>query len=154
MYDVTITTVPTFSLAAIDHAGDYQEIGRAFDRLSAWAGARGLLGPEARMFGIYFDDPASVPQNELRSQACLLVAPGFTGDGQVKQVTLEACTAASLIHKGPYAELENAYHYLYKAWLPTSGREPLNRPCFEEYLNNPRELPPSEWLTQVFMPLK
>jgi AraC family transcriptional regulator len=26
-------------------------------------------------------------------------------------------------------------------------------PCFEEYLNNPRELPPEEWLTAVHLPL-
>ena len=43
--------------------------------------------------------------------------------------------------------------WLYKEWLPQSGEEPADRPCFEEYLNNPRELPPAEWLTDICLPL-
>ena len=61
---------------------------------------------------------------------------------------------ASVVHKGPYAELEAPYRYLFREWLPPSGREAGDHPCFEEYLNNPRELPPSEWLTRISLPLK
>jgi AraC family transcriptional regulator len=31
--------------------------------------------------------------------------------------------------------------------------EPADRPCFEEYLNNPKELPPAEWRTDICVPL-
>jgi AraC family transcriptional regulator len=61
---------------------------------------------------------------------------------------------ATLVHKGPYAELERVYRILYEEWLPESGEEADDRPCFEQYLNNPRDVPPSEWLTEVFLPLK
>lgn len=153
MYDITIEKTPPMRLAAMDHRGDYNEIGKTFDPLFAWAGARGLLGPQTRSFGVYYDDPDSVPVRDLRSVAGLIVGPDFVANGDVRIVELPAMEVASLTHKGPYAELKGAYDYLYRNWLPKSGREPGALPCFEEYLNNPRTLPPTEWLTKVSMPL-
>lgn len=50
-------------------------------------------------------------------------------------------------------ELEAAYARLYRDWLPASGEEPADRPCFEVYLNDPGGLPVSEWLTAIHLPL-
>jgi AraC family transcriptional regulator len=58
-----------------------------------------------------------------------------------------------LHHRGPYAELNKAYRWLYREWLPTSGEQCADRPIFEEYLNNPRALPPEQWLTDICLPL-
>ncbi len=46
-----------------------------------------------------------------------------------------------------------AYRWLFAEWLVKSGREPADAPCFEEYLNDPRETPPTELLTDIFLPL-
>jgi AraC family transcriptional regulator len=62
--------------------------------------------------------------------------------------------AASVVHKGPFTELSRVYRGLYRDWLPDSGEEAADRPPIEVYLNDPREAPPSEWLTEVFIPLK
>ena len=142
------------TLIAIPHQGDYQEIGKAFERLMVWAGPRGLMGPQTRLIGIYYDDPASKPKGELRSEACI-TAPADVepGPGMHRQV-IAAGPVARLVHKGPYADLDVAYAYLYHNWLPGSGREPGEAPCFEEYLNDPRSLPPQEWLTAVHLPLR
>ena len=74
MYDVTIAPFEGVHLAAIDHRGDYQSIGHAFERLLTWAAPRGLLGANVRTIGIYYDDPASVPKKDLRAKAGLVVA--------------------------------------------------------------------------------
>lgn len=153
MYDVKIEAAAPMRLAGLAHKGDYNQIGKAFDTLFAWAGARGLLGPQTRSFGVYYDDPDSVPERDLRSFAGVLVGPDFAASGDMSIVELPEMMTASVVHKGPYAELKSAYRHLYQTWLPTSGREPGALPCFEEYLNNPRALPPTEWLTKVSMPL-
>jgi AraC family transcriptional regulator len=152
VYTIDITTADAVTLAGLPHKGDYNNIGTTFDRLSAIAAAKGLFGPTTRMFGIYFDDPKAKPKAELNSFAGLTVPAGFSADG-LQTATIKAGPVATLLHKGPYAELERAYDYLFCAWLPTSGREPGDQPPFEEYLNNPRELPPTEWLTRVSIPL-
>ncbi|MGL4240065.1 MAG: AraC family transcriptional regulator [Beijerinckiaceae bacterium] len=153
MYDVEIGKMQHVRLAGLDHKGDYNAIGTTFDRLGALAGAKGLFRPDTRMFGVYYDSPDAVPKADLRSFAGLTVAADYAGDKELRLETIAAGPVASLVHKGPYAELHKAYDFLFCDWLPKSGRDPADAPPFEEYLNNPRELPPSEWLTRVSVPL-
>ena len=102
-YDVAVEDNSAETLIAIPHQGDYQEIGKAFERLMVWAGPRGLMGPQTRLIGIYYDDPASKPKGELRSEACI-TAPADVepGPGMHRQV-IAAGPVARLVHKGPYA---------------------------------------------------
>ncbi|MBI2253434.1 MAG: AraC family transcriptional regulator [Proteobacteria bacterium] len=156
MFNVTIRECQPVRLAAFRHQGHYLEIGSVFERLFAWAGPRGLMGPATRGIGIYYSDTASAPPAEWRSDACISVAPGVTppddADGP-RLIDLAGGRHAVLRHKGPYAELHHAYAWLFGQWLPGSGEVPADRPVFEEYLNNPRELPPEEWLTEINLPL-
>jgi AraC family transcriptional regulator len=154
MYEVNIEPFDGAKLAAIEHRGDYQQIGAAFDRVMAWGAAAGVLGPATRSIGIYYDDSRSVPVEQLRADAGIVVANGVDVEGDVRAIEIPALLCASVVHKGPYAELERPYEFLYREWLPKSGREPADHPCFEEYLNSPREQPPSEWLTRIYLPLK
>lgn len=153
MYDITIGSTDEFRLAGLPHKGDYNAIGSTFDRVFALAAAKGLFRPETRTFGVYYDSPEAVATADLRSFAGLTVPADFAGDKDLQVETISAGPVASLVHKGPYAELHKAYDWLFCGWLPQSGRDPGNAPPFEEYLNNPRQLPPSEWLTRVCLPL-
>jgi AraC family transcriptional regulator len=58
-----------------------------------------------------------------------------------------------LRHKGPYSDMRAAYEWLYGTWLVQSGREAVDAPVFEEYLNSPKETAPSELLTEICLPL-
>jgi AraC family transcriptional regulator len=153
MYDVTIRHFQPVRLAALRHPGDYMEIGTTFERLFAWAVGRGLMGPQTRSIGVYYDDPDAVPAASLRADAGVSVGRDVTVDGDLRIVEVPGGRHAVLRHKGPYAELHKAYRWLYREWLPTSGEQCADRPCFEEYLNNPRTLPPEEWLTDICLPL-
>jgi AraC family transcriptional regulator len=154
MHEITFRDEPALRLAALAHRGSYSTMGTTFDRLAAWAAARGLIGPETRFLGLYHDDPMTVPEAELRSDACLTVPPGVEGGDGVRIVELPPTRCAVLVFKGPYAELEPVYTWLYRDWLPASGEEPADQPPREDYLNDPKSLPPSEWLTAVMLPLK
>ncbi|MBP2232339.1 AraC family transcriptional regulator [Azospirillum agricola] len=153
MQTVTIENQPALHLTGFDHRGPYMEISAAFDRMLAWAAGRGLIGPGARSAAIYYDDPESVAPEALRSFAGLVTAPDRIADGGARSVTLPAGRYAVLVHKGPYAELGGVYRRLYRDWLPASGHVPADQPCYEEYLNDPRGLPPEEWLTRICVPL-
>ncbi|HYG90861.1 MAG TPA: AraC family transcriptional regulator [Azospirillum sp.] len=153
MQDVTIRDLPPVRVAALRHSGPYMAIGTTFERLYAWAAGRGLLGPATRTFAVYYDDCDAVAPEALRSDACLQVGPEVAADGEVRITEIPGGRHAVLLHKGPYAELESVYRRLYRDWLPQSGETPADRPCFEEYLNSPRTLPPEEWLTEICLPL-
>ena len=153
--DVSIESRPALKLATISHTGPYMEIGKAFEQLYIWASGHGLIGPDSRSIGVYLDDPAATPPAELRSEAGLIVPDDFSSDNPaISSRTLAAGPYAILRHKGPYAELEKAYSWLYGTWLPQSGREAADAPPCEEYLNNPQQVPASELLTDICLPLK
>ncbi len=56
-----------FILLGMDHTGPYTSIGDAFQELSE-------LYPTGEFTGVYFDNPDSIPANELRSFAGLKVS--------------------------------------------------------------------------------
>jgi AraC family transcriptional regulator len=154
MHPVEIRTMPEIQAATFPHRGSYMEIGRAFEKVFGTLAARGLLTPELRMFGIYYDDPSSVAEAELRSRAAMAGAMPLPAEPPLEPVTIIGGEYAVLRHKGPYADMRGAYDWLYGTWLPQSGREPADAPCLEEYLNSPRDTPPADLLSDIFLPLK
>jgi AraC family transcriptional regulator len=117
-------------------------------------GARNLLGPGLRMIGIYYDDPASVVEADLRSRAAIVASSPLPIEAPLEPVTIVGGEYAVLRHKGPYADMRGAYDWLYGTWLPQSGREPADAPCIEEYLDNPRDTAPADLLSEICLPLK
>ena len=154
MFDIQIREEPALRLATLPHRGAYTAIGTTFDRVMAWAAARGLVDAETRFIALYHDDPESIAEADLRSEAGLTVGPEVVASEGVTLHHLPPTRVAVLVFKGPYAELESAYTRLYREWLPASGEEPADQPPREEYLNDARSLPPSELLTAVMLPLR
>lgn len=154
VFDVTIREEAPLRLIAMAHRGPYTDIGGAFDRLQAWATARDLLEPTTRYFGLYHDDPKTVPAAQLRSDACITVGSDVKPEDGLRVAEAPGGRVAVLRFRGPYAELEAAYEWLYGTWLPQSGEEPADAPVREEYLNDPRQVPPPELLTDIMVPLK
>ncbi len=156
MMDVTLKKIESFEVLAMPHTGSYMNIGNAFEKLFGWLGMRGLIGPQLRSVGLYYNDPDSVPENELQSAACIAL-PSLEGielDSNIERKSIINGEYAVLRHIGPYSNMRSAYQWLYGEWLANSGREVADQPAFEEYLNNPREVPPAELITDIYMPLK
>jgi AraC family transcriptional regulator len=154
LYRVESIVLPTLRVAAIWHRGDYQLTSGAFERLMAVAATTGLLTSTTRTIGIYHDDPVSVPQDELRSTACITVSDEWLPSGELTEAHIAGGRYARIVHTGPYTELKNAYDWLYQTWLPESSEEPRNLPCLEEYLNDPRQVAAKDLETAVMMPLE
>lgn len=151
---VDIKKLEPSRVALIRHTGPYQEIGPVFERLLAWADGRDVIGPEAMVLGRYYDDPDATPAEKLRSEAAVTVGDDVEDDGEITIGELAGGSYAVVRHRGCYSKLIDTYRWVYGQWLPTSGREPGDVPCFEVYLNNPQEVKPEELETDVYVPLK
>jgi AraC family transcriptional regulator len=152
--DVVVRTVPDLAVIARRHEGDYDAIGGTFERLHAAAIGRGWVDAASRYFGVYYQDPAATPTAALRADACVTAPAGAVPAGDLRRLTIAGGRIAVLLHIGPYAELPRAYTWLYREWLPSSGHEPADRPCVEEYLNDPRLVPPPDLRTEIWLPLR
>ncbi|MBX5045592.1 AraC family transcriptional regulator [Rhizobium lentis] len=153
MFNVTIREIEPTELICVAHTGSYMQIGKAFETLFGTLYARGLARPDMRMIGVYLDDPDIVPAEKLRSIACVTGTSDLPADPPLERRTIEGGPYAVLRHKGPYADMYKAYQWLYSEWLPKSGRQLKDSVMFEEYLNNPRDVPPTELMTDIHMPL-
>ena len=156
MLDVDLRTLDPFHLAAIRHVGPYTGVGPVFERVVGWAAMRGLLGPDTLTVGIFHDDPQAVPEKELRSDAGIQVKGDVSPDPEagVDIVEVPGGEYAVATLKGSYEQLPQAYGWLVGQWLPSSGREADDRPCFEVYRNSPADTAPEELLTEIHLPLK
>lgn len=154
-YEVTVDFVPAVQLAGVEHRGSYMNIGKAFETAFGQISAQGLMRSDTRWMAVYRDDPASVPECQLSACAGLtLPADRLGAVPPLQSFELGGSHCAVLTHQGPYATMAAAYQWLYGQWLPTSGLEPMDRPVFEEYLNNPRNTAPLDLLTRIFLPIQ
>lgn len=152
MHPVEIRDNPTRRLIGLSHKGAYMNIGEKFEAAAAMIGARNLWEDCGPMIGVYFDDPDAVDEKDLRSFAGAEWRGGDIPDG-FETVEIRGGRTAVMTYKGPYATLKSGYGALYGGWLPTSGETPADAPCYEINLNDPRDTPPDELLTDLCMPL-
>jgi AraC family transcriptional regulator len=151
--EVQVRTLPPLRVAFLRHVGPYPNVGETFGRLGAWAGPRGLIGPQTKMACVYHDDPEVTAPDKLRADCAITVGEEFRPEGEVGVQTLDGGDYAVLTHRGPYEGLAEAYRWLYGTWLPASGRELRDRPPFEVYLNTPADTPPEGLVTEIHLAL-
>ncbi|WP_171100165.1 GyrI-like domain-containing protein [Ruegeria sp. HKCCD7255] len=153
MHPVETRTEPARRVVALPHKGSYAEIGKKFEAFGALCEARQLWPQVGPVIGLYLDSPDAVPEDQLRSYAGAEFRGDATPEG-MENLEIPGGKTAVLTFKGPYSGLHAAYHSLFGNWLPTSGEEPADQPCYEIYLNDPRETAPEELLTEICLPLK
>lgn len=151
--DVRTETISQMKVAFVRHTGPYQNVGTAWQRLMAWAGPRGLIGPATQFVSVYYDDPAVTPPDKLRADACITVGDAVQPDGDVGVQEIGGGDYAIARHVGPYDKLGDTYSQLCGSWLPASGRELRAAPPLEFYRNSPMNTPPEQLITDVCMPL-
>lgn len=154
MHPVTIRTETSIRLAAMPHKGTYHEISRAFQKLSAVMASRDLFRNASRMIAVYYDDPQSTPERDLRSHAGFEIKGAADLSAPLEEVSLPEGRQAVLTYTGPYAGLPAAYDELFGIWLPAYGEEPADSPAFEVYLNTPMDTAPDDLVTELHLPLK
>src|SRR5690606_32575296 len=127
---------PRLRLAGLAHTGPYPGIGAAFGRMCESAGKLGLFGPDARVLGIFYDDPNEVPAEKLRSFAAVTVPEGFEARDGLEVREIPAGRTAVAIHVGPYSGLAAAWGAFAGKLLADGHQMSPAAPCYEVYLDD------------------
>ena len=156
-FEVRLASVEAFDVIGVPHQGSFMEIDKAFGTLYGTLSANGINGYDLRCLGIYANDPFAVSERDLRSMACIVpndvVRKKLALTSPVQRTQIAGGQYAILHFRGPYASMQAAYKWLFGFWLPKSGFQASNLPLFEEYLNNPRNTPPTDLLTDIYLPI-
>jgi effector-binding domain-containing protein len=120
----------------------------------------GIYGKVALRLGVLGKCPAGPPFAAYYNMdiEALDVEGGFpvsnvlSGEGDVEAREIPAGLAATCVHVGPYATMQESYEEL-TAWMESEGLESTGI-VYEFYLNDPTSTPPEELETEIVFPLK
>lgn len=103
-------------------------------RMIEWAEKEGLA--DGQWLGYMWDDPEVVPHEKCRYDVGLVV-PHVKAESEIGQLAFPAMTVAEIEICGPIELEMRAFDWLFGTWLPNSGYEPTNHPCFEAWRGRP-----------------
>lgn len=158
-FNVEIKDMPELNVAYVRHIGPYKGNNELFEelfnRLMGWAGPRDLLRfPETQVLAVYHDDPKVTDEARLRTSVCITVPKNTPVDGEVGYMTVPGGKYATARFELTSDEYEEAWDAVFGVWLPTSGYQPDDRPCYELYHNDPKEHPENKTIVDIVVPVK
>ncbi|MFN8441764.1 MAG: GyrI-like domain-containing protein [Caldilineaceae bacterium] len=127
----------------------------AFAALFRFLRSHNLMGKYGARLGITPDNYSVVPHDQCRFDAGVVLNPGV-------EVELDETVAIQVIpggrwavfpHRGAYDTLWQSWNSAYRDWLPRSGEMPRDIPPIEIYINNIRETPVEELMTEILIPI-
>lgn len=155
---VRVEAVAVFTVAYVRHVGPYAGdgalFGRLFRSLAAWAGPRRLIGPRSRWISVYHDNPEITQPEKLRLSVCLSVPEGTAASGEVNTMQIPGGDYAKALFEIDPSGYGAAWDWVFGEWLPSSGCQPDERPCLENYLNNPDTHPENKHIVEIWVPVR
>ena len=153
IFNPRIEVIQTTRLALVRHDGPDSTIEKTFRKFIDWCADRGLLTGTTKYIGVtHADDKGGAEQS--RYDCAITVGRDFRPEGEVEVGSLEAGEYAVVTYQGPYWGIDAAYTWLKDSWLKELGRQTRHAPSFEVYLNDAAEVPESQLLTDVHVPLE
>jgi len=155
--NVVIKELPRYEVAYVRKTGSYldREIPH-WEALVKWSGDNGLFPPENLFMGTSLDDPAFVPEDECRHDACITLPEGFdkSKHGDVGYKIIEGGLYGVYQFYDIPEKLALAYTNLNNSWLPQSNYQRDDRISLEINLNNPKFDPEGKCKVDLCIPIR
>ncbi len=156
---IEVKDLPDIHLAYVRHIGPYkgklQLFENLFGKLCRWAGSRGLLaGNDLAFITVYHDSPDITDPDKLRISVGLKVDKDTAVDGEIGKMTIDGGKYVIARFEIPVEKYGEAWDTVYRDWLPGSGYQPADKPCFEWYLNDPKQHPQNLHIVNICIPVE
>lgn len=155
---VEVKKLPEVTVAYVRHVGPYKGDASLFEkligRICSWAGSRDLLGPDTKLICVYHDNPEVTDENKLRVSVCLTVPENAKVDSEIGKMKIEGGTYVTAHFEINPDGYQDAWNWVYGQWLPESGYQPDDKPCFELYGPDPKDHPQGKHIFDICVPVK
>lgn len=155
---VEIRQLPGYHVAYMRHIGPYGPgVSRHWKEFRKWAVAHGFLGRDAVnpiALGISHDDPSITPPAKCRYDSCAAVPEDFKPGPGVNVTDIPGGKYAVHRFRGTDKAIGKAWGDIYAEWLPESGCQCDDRPCFELYTSEHKCHPDGSWECDICIPVK
>ncbi len=121
-------------------------IGESYGKIMQYMESIGQQ-PAGAPFVAYYN----MDMDDLDLEIGFPVSKPLDGEGEITRSEIPAGKYVSMMYKGPYAGMEKPYAEMGK-WIEEHGYKP-KWISYEYYYNSPMEVPESELLTRIVMPV-
>ncbi len=149
---VEIKEMPEFKVVYIRHTGQYNQIGKAYEKLMKWAGPRGLLNSGTQTITIYQDDPAVTEMEKVRQDACFTVNSDVKVEGEIGKATIPGGKYAVGRFQVDSKGFEKAWNTMC-LWVTESGYQFCGSP-YELYYNPLDDDKHEQFDVEICIPVK
>jgi len=158
MMKVEIKQFSGFHVAYMRHIGPYGPgVSKHWGTFRKWAAVRGFLGKDAVnpvALGISHDDPSITPPAKCRYDACAVVPADYKAEPGVNLADIPGGKYAVHRFRGTDKEIGRTWAEMYSSWLPESGYQCDNRPCFELYTGEHKCHSDGSWECDICIPVR
>ncbi len=154
--NVTIVEFAEESVAVLEHLGAPELINSSVAKFIEWR-KNSSLSPVAtsNTYGIPYSDPTQTPASEFRFDICGSASAEVPSNPQgVVSKIIPGGRCALLRHVGSTDTISDSALPLYSEWLPSSGEELRDFPCFFHYIKRMPAVSEHEQVTDIYLPLK
>jgi len=156
MSEISTVEVETQLVLGIKKRGRYREIAVLLPRLFQFAMERKA---EIAGYPIFLCREITVEEvmkadeeGNAEIEVAVPIKKKIEGFDDIKCYEIPGGKMAKIVHKGPYEACGTTYEKLYR-WIEVNGKS-ITGPIRELYLNDPREIPPEETLTEIYAPIE
>ncbi|HPS26243.1 MAG TPA: AraC family transcriptional regulator [Bacteroidales bacterium] len=151
---IEIKEMPEINVVYCRHIGQFNQIGKSYEKLMKWAGPRGLLNfPKTKTITVYHDDPAITSIEQVRQSACITVENDVKVDGEIGKMKLEGGKYAVGHFEIDEKGFEKAWNTMC-LWFTESGYQPGNGYPYELYYNSPDEDTKRRFVLDICIPVQ
>ena len=139
-WPVTVEDRYEMELAYIRVTGGYLQPQALIDgylRLQEWIDEAGLVRENALLIGMSIDDPDIVALEECRYDFACTVPVGVKCAPDIGRTKLPSSHWAVVRCEGDMSDVESAWDYLFRKWLPESGWQAAPLPAMEVFHQRP-----------------
>jgi len=156
MDEINIVDVGAQLVLGIRKRGRYEDMAVMIPKVCEFAVAQNIriVGPPVSVCHEMSAEEAVKANEEGNADVDVAVPVSHRVDDadDIRCYELPGGRMAKIIHKGPYQDCATTYGRLF-TWLQENGKK-MNGPTREVYLNDPREVPPEEILTEIYAPIE
>lgn len=154
--DIKVVHFEERKIALIEHRGNQNLVLETAAKFISWRKETGLSPVKTSdTFGVPYSDPKETAPEDFRFDICGTHSGEVPrNDYGVKTGVIPEGRCAVVRYKGSHDLMPETIYYMYREWLPNSGEELRDFPCFFHYINLIHEVDECELLTDIYLPLK
>ncbi|TCI92790.1 AraC family transcriptional regulator [Tenacibaculum sp. M341] len=155
----TIEILPEFDVLYLEHKGSHQNlkaIEKTWDRFIQYCDNKQLIFDESIFFSEIIDDNEITDDLQCRTNVAIILKKplSFVPKGLFQVKPHASQKYVKFVHKGTNEQLLDTYNHIYSSWMIDIQLEFEDKPTLEFYVNHHEEIPKSDLITEIYIPVK